>query len=259
VPGSASWLLRSLLFAAALVCTTPVPGGAQEEAPEEAGAWRFTFTPYVWVAGLKGQVGVRGEVAQVDLSFGDIFDQLDLGFMGALEARHGRWMGRVDVFYVSTVDEAAVPLSGTLVGDVVLTQDQTMLQPEVGYALLTRPWGGVDGLVGIRYWHQSVDVSVNSGGATLSEQSGRANWLDGTVGFRIRVQSDSDWRLFARGDVGGGGSKFTWQALAGVGFDFAKCCSAIAAYRHLDVNYQSDQVVDDVYLTGPAIGVEFHL
>jgi hypothetical protein len=179
--------------------------------------------------------------------------------MGGLEARHDRWIGRIDVFYVSTVDEAAVPLSGTAVGDVVLTQDQTMLQPEVGYSLLARPWGAVDGLVGARYWHLSADLSVSSGGTLLSEQSGRTDWVDGTVGFRIRVQPGSGLRIFAKGDVGGGGSNFTWQALAGIGFDFAKCCSAIVAYRHIDVDYESDLVVDEVYLTGPAIGVEFRL
>jgi hypothetical protein len=247
------------VFVAALYAV-PVPGAAQEDAAEEeAGGWQLTFTPYLWVPSIKGRVGVRGEVAEVDRSFGEIFDELDLGFMGGLEARRDRWVGRLDVFYVSTVDESAVPLSGAAVGDVVVTQDQTMLQPEAGYSLLARPWGGVDGLIGARFWHLSADLSLSSGGTLLSEESGRTDWVDGTVGFRIRVRPESGVRLFAKGDVGGGGSNFTWQALAGVGLDFAKCCSAIVAYRHLDVDYESDLVVDDVYLTGPAIGVEFHL
>jgi hypothetical protein len=38
--------------------------------------------------------------------------------------------------------------------------------------------------------------------------------------------------------------------------DLGDCCAAVASYRHLDVNYQSDEFLNDVYLTGPALGLE---
>jgi opacity protein-like surface antigen len=145
------------------------------------------------------------------------------------------------------------------VGDEVVTQDRIMVQPEVGYSLLAGAWGGLDVLVGARYSYLSADFSVSSGGTVVAETSGRTEWFDGTAGLRIRVRADPEWHLFAKGDVGGGGSNFTWQAFAGAAFDFAQCCSAVVAYRHLDVDYEHDRVVDDVYLSGPAIGVQFRL
>jgi hypothetical protein len=37
----------------------------------------------------------------------------------------------------------------------------------------------------------------------------------------------------------------------------AACCSVIVAYRQLDVDYERDTFVDDVYMTGPALSVGF--
>ena len=57
------------------------------------------------------------------------------------------------------------------------------------------------------------------------------------------------------GDAGAGGSKLTWQAVGSVGYDLSHCCSLDAAYRHLDIDYDRDALVNDSHLSGFALGI----
>jgi hypothetical protein len=181
-------------------------------------------------------------VTEVSLSIGDVIDQFDIGVMGLLEARRAPWVLRGDVFFVNLGDEP---------GGVTVGQEQLMLQPEIGRTVVTRAWGSVDLLVGVRYWHLSVDLT-----APPETLSGSQDWADATFGAAWRVQPGQDWHLFAKGDLGGGGAKFTWQGLGGAGYDLARCCTLVAAYRYLDVDYEkANGLVYDVHLYGPAVGV----
>jgi hypothetical protein len=221
-----------------------VPTAAGEPAP----TWRFTFTPHLWASGLKGTVGFGSAVGQVDLSFGDILASFDIGVMGLFEARRYPWVIRTDLFYVSLSDQQATRVGG---GTLEIGQDEFMLQPELGYTILNRPWGGIDGLIGVRYWDLKVNLAVQP-----QEVTGEQDWIDGTVGAAVRYLPAERWRLFAKADAGTGGSDFTWQALGGAGYDVGRCCTLIAAYRYLAVDYEKDGgLVYDVHLDGPAVGV----
>jgi hypothetical protein len=225
-----------------------VPAAEAKEAP----AWRFSFTPEFWMSGLRGRVGVGPAVGEVDLSFSDILDNFDIGVMGLFEARHTPWVIRADLLYISLSDEAAIAADGS--GTVEIGMDEFMLQPELGYTIVRQPWGGVDALVGVRYWNLSVDIT-----GPLQDRNGDANWVDGTVGAALRYQPAERWRLFAKVDAGAGGSDFTWQGLVGAGYDLGRCCTLVAAYRYLDVDYEKGGgLTNDVQMDGPAIGVTLH-
>src|SRR6185436_5750332 len=107
----------------ALVSVGEAQANRVPEAQVETPGWQVTFTPELWAAGLTGRVGVGGRVSEVSLGFGDIIDQFDIGVMGLLEGRRAPWVLRADVFYVNLGDET---------GGVTITQEQLMLQPEVG-------------------------------------------------------------------------------------------------------------------------------
>lgn len=224
-------------------------------AAQSSPRWEFSVTPYTWAASQKGEIGIGASVAEVDLSLGDIFDQVTLGLMGVFEARHGRWLGRADGMYRSLTDDEVVPLASGTPGTVRVALDQVMLNPAVGYTLLVRPWGGIDALVGARYWDVSTDISASSDGTSGGTVSDDHHWIDGTFTGRVRYNPSPKWHLFALGDIGAGGSNFTWQAMGGAAYTFLDCCSAVAAYRHLDVDYTSDSFTNDSYMTGPALGL----
>src|SRR5262245_13198092 len=67
--------------------------GASSARAQSAGTdgWDFTIAPYVMGASLDGTVSVNGREAEAEVSASDIFDHLDLGFMGMFAARKGGW------------------------------------------------------------------------------------------------------------------------------------------------------------------------
>jgi hypothetical protein len=212
-------------------------------ASQEVPRWQITFTPNLWAAGLSGRVGVAGRVEDVDLSFSDIIDEFDIGIMGLFEARRAPWVIRADLFFLNVGNENA---------GVTVTQEELMLQPEAGRTIVTQPWGSIDLLVGARYWNLSLDL-------TPPDVSDSQWWVDATIGAAWRFKPAEKWHLFAKGDLGGGSSQFTWQGLGGAGYDLGSCCTAVAVYRYLDVDYDNENgFVYDVHLNGPALGMTLH-
>ncbi|HEY4648196.1 MAG TPA: hypothetical protein VIG95_03780, partial [Gemmatimonadales bacterium] len=124
------FLLAGGLFAA-VVLSQPTSAEAQDnrvpDAQGETPAWRFTFTPYLWGAGLTGQVGVGGRSSDVDIDVGDVIDDFDIGVMGLVEARKNSWVLSADVFFVNL---------GSEVDGVTVDLSELMLQPEVGRTIL---------------------------------------------------------------------------------------------------------------------------
>jgi hypothetical protein len=216
------------------------------QAADQTESWRFAFTPYAWISGIRGAIGVGASTGEVDVAFNEGGEDFEFGFAGLLEARRRRWVAGTDFFYVSFSDE-----QGTAAGSpVTVGQDDLMLHPEVGFTLLARAWGGVDGLVGARYLNTGVDLSGPS-----AETSVDRGWVDGTVGANVRYQPGSRWRLVAKADIGAGGSDFVWQLYGGGGYDLGRCCALVGAWRLLDLDYDRDNLLYDVRLSGPTFGL----
>ena len=233
-------LMAGRLVAIGLTLAPSVQAQAKRvpDAQGEQPAWRFMVTPYLWGPGLKGKVGVAGRTSEVSIGVGDVIDNFDIGVMGLLEARKELWALRADVFFLNLGDE---------VDGVTVDLSELMLQPELGRSILARPWGGIDAVVGVRYWHLQVDLSPN-------EISESRDWIDATLGAALRYLPADRWHLFAKGDLGGGESKFTWQAYGGAAYDVGRCCALSALYRYLDVDYEKD-LTYDVHFNGPALGL----
>jgi hypothetical protein len=251
---------RTLRLSLALVLAAPVSLRAQGDYVPNAHAssdtlgpvrWGFSITPYVWSAGQKGRIGVDGSEANIDLSVGDVLDNISVGLAAVGEARRERWLGRLDFVYHSIGDDETAANQ-----TVHASLDQVILQPEIGYTVLVRPWGGVDGLAGVRYWHTDAGIDVTEAGTQVAAVAGSQSWVDGTVGARVRYRFARRWHLTGKADAGTGASDFAWQALAGVGIDVGTCCTALAAYRHLDTDYESGDFLYDAYLSGPTLGFE---
>ncbi len=87
---------------AILSVTTSALAGDVEPVPV-SDEWTITIAPYVWGAGLSGDVGLFGrEPVNVDMSFSDIFKDLKFAAMGVTEAHNGTWGVFGDLMYVHT-------------------------------------------------------------------------------------------------------------------------------------------------------------
>ena len=219
--------------------------------------WQFVFSPYFWMAGLHGTTGGPNRTVQVDESFGDIFESLKFAFMGVFVAHKGRLAVQTDLEYVSLEDENATP--GPLFSSATAKIKTFVFTPEVGYKFYNDPDKGsfVEVLGGTRIWHISSDLTFNAGVLPAVRINQSRSWVDGVVGLRGRAALSEKVFLMGRFDVGGGGSKFTYQLFGGLGYNLNEKVALVGGYRALDVNYDKNNFLYDTDQRGPIIGVGF--
>jgi opacity protein-like surface antigen len=224
--------------------------------PAPADKWRFVISPYFWMAGLHGEVGRPNRTIQVDERFSEIFDSLKFAFMGVFEARKGKWGMQADFEYVSLEDEKATP--GPLFSNAKAKIKTVVFTPEVAYRLYDNGKGSfVQALGGIRIWHISSDLSFGAGVLPATEIDTSRNWVDGVVGLRGKAALSEKVFVMGRFDVGGGGSKFTYQLFGGLGYNVTNRVALVFGYRDLDVNYDKDNFRYDTSQRGPIMGLGF--
>jgi len=263
----------------------------------EVPGWQFRVTPYAWAPSVTGDVTVRGQTADIDMSFWDLFDsgsssaQLDslAALMGYLEARKGHWSIYGDVvwgkfdFSGGTVTQRnpIANLNVSARANAGLNYEITMAESGVTYELGrrvgTNSVTALDVLAGARYWDQeldlslAVDASVDLGkigleksGSLAVARSGTLEWVDPIVGLRLRHQFAPGQELQFLGDIGGFGvgSELTWQLFGGYGFDVCQSSlHGVIGYRALAVDYGKDNGPSrnnlDLVMYGPVVGLSF--
>ncbi|MGH7286827.1 MAG: hypothetical protein ACREI8_02275, partial [Myxococcota bacterium] len=213
--GLAAILLVSLLL--------PTPAVAADE-------WEFSVTPYIWGTAITGDVGAKGNTADVDASFSDILENLNAAIMGTVEARNDRFIILFDGFGAwleddvdvgaKTVNVPGFPLVNATIGpskvDVKLTQ--VVLDLKFGWRVLSLPTVALLGeapasedtrrfsldlLAGGRYWYLKteldlkVPVTLSVGlppGTPLPPGLGDLDLPSLTTdGINRDIDADSDW------------------------------------------------------------------
>lgn len=224
-----------------------------------ADEWSFQVTPYAWMAGLDGTVATSPDLppADVDMSFGDILDDLKFAGMLLATARKGPWVIHLDTTYVKT--ESTERLGGVVFDSATVKSETTTLAGAVGRTIAESPEGSVDAYVGARAWwlDNSLDIRAVGGGRTGGSSS--ASWVDPLIGVSGRYQPSDRWTLFGAMEVGGFGvgADIEWSAMAGAMHHFSDTFSATIGWRHMVVDYDEDGVVFDVTQTGPVLGATF--
>src|SRR5262245_33511276 len=77
-------------------------GGTVWAADGDPAGWPVTLTPYLWAAGVSGDVTVAGVTVSPDATFIDVVQASDslFGFQGHLEVTRGRLGAFADLFYM---------------------------------------------------------------------------------------------------------------------------------------------------------------
>ena len=63
-------------------------GSAYAEQSSTADEWEFDATLYAWMADIGGQTESGSDI---DIDFDDLFDNLEMAFMGAVGVHKGKW------------------------------------------------------------------------------------------------------------------------------------------------------------------------
>jgi opacity protein-like surface antigen len=243
---------------------------AQDQARGTADAYpdrEFTMAMYLWGAGLEGSITGDGVSADVDASFSDILDNLNVGAMFAAGARWGRFVGLFDGMWLALeTDETTGSIRVNRVitlgpAEIDAKLSQGMADLKVGYRLIepepARPIA-FDLLAGARYWYLRNEISADF--AVLADRSvdESTDWLDPIVGARVSVALTPALGITLMGDFGGFGvgsaSDNTWQLMGLLSYQFSDTWSARVGYRALEI----ERGLADVQMRGPIAGVVYH-
>lgn len=244
--------LAAAAFAVALA-------GAAQAAPQEE--WRFEVTPYLFGASLSGATGTSNVRANVDMSFDDILDNLDSGFMAMFEARKGRWGFGLDGVYFKLKDETARTWQGPGgIGSATGTLEATMTSQIYQLFASYRVTGGLDVIGGARYTKLDTDLNLvtTTGGllpGNTRSLSGSRSWWDGVIGVRAATPLAERWSLVSYFDIGTGGSDITYQGILGVNWQASKTFAVKGGYRYFYQDYEDDGFVWDMAAHGLYLGL----
>jgi opacity protein-like surface antigen len=216
-------------------------------APSDKG-WRFGLTPYIWLAGIEGDVGVGPLTSHVDLSPSDVLDHLQFAASLYGEARRQWFVGGIDAFYASVGGAKAVVFRGDT-GTFNLTNRQTIVTPMVGYSVGNTMWT-LDLLAGARYWRTRDRLSVDRPNGQSRDFTTTTDWWDALSGLRLTGSIVQRVPFTVGGDVGGGGAKSDWQLHGDVGYKLSSVWTLGASYRYLSVDYSKSPLTLDIAFKG---------
>ena len=207
---------------------------------------------------MHGTVGANGHDVSVHAGFGDIFSYLNIGLMGAAEARYKKFGAPVDFLWMKLSDDEGLPFERGP-SSIKAKVNQTMLAPKVAYRLIDGEMVKVDGNFGIRYFHLGTTLNfVGTGPQPSFYQS--ANWVDYTGGARIAATLSPKILVTVLGDVGAGGADLDYQVAGALGYKLKPSIILQTGWRYLDVNYRPKSTfVYDTATTGLIMGATFNL
>lgn len=252
---------RSVLWAGVVLLAA---FGVVSSTARAAGDWEIDTTMQFWAAGVDGDMTVRGIENDVDVSFSDVMENFDIGWMPSIEFRQDRWGMFLNGLYFDLGNSEEGELFGIDVeadlkfmtvaggwfyrfGELPMGDEQfTAAFDVMGGARYTRVETGLD--FENQLWGLLEDVDFNK------------DWIEPLVGVRMMLPL-SDWcTLGVRGDVSGFGvgsaSELTWDVQAGFAFALTEKVNLKVGYRVLGLDYEGDNDnAADLTMSGPIVGI----
>lgn len=222
-----------------------------------ADPWTFAVSPYVWLPGLSTSTETSRGTIDIDKSTGDTISALDFAFMGAAEARNGRWGLILDLVYADLSAETGTPF-GKLWSDAKVETKLMATTVYAGYRVAETERGSLDLLAGGRFYSLDLTLSLEPGRLAGRSESLDDDWADPVFGARARYKFNDQWFATALVDAGGfGGSDQSWQAFGSVGYQFNERWSAQGGWRYLDIQREINGQDVSIGLNGPLAGITY--
>jgi hypothetical protein len=232
---------------AVLVAAAPVAVAADE--------WQHTAAVYVLGAGLSGESTVEGVDVDVDLSFSEVLDNLEMAGMAAYRGERGQWAVMANAFFVGLGATKDLSIGGAADVDA----DLAFLEIDGAYAITER----LEVLFGLRgvAVDMAAEVRIPSSPTVTGDQG--KSWIDPLVGVRLEIPIGKQWSWVSRGDIGGFGvgSDLAWQAATHFDWRISSLVGMAFGYEALDMDYTDGEGADefryDMIIQGPFVAVTF--
>ena len=255
----AKGLLKAVILPtliAIAMTTVGVPNASAQD------GWDFDLAIYGWLPTIEGKLAYEipeiGDSIEVDP--GTLLDNLQFTAMAAFAANHGKWSILADVIYLKEAasEEAVLDSESGLTLQAELDLKAWIMNFGGAYEVTRSRRSTLGILVGARYFSADSTLALRASGPLDADGSlsSSARVWNGIVGVRGHLGLSDHWFVPYHLDVGAGDSDFTWQGMAGIGYDF-KWGSLFLDYRYLDFDQGSGSEVSSLTMAGAELGVAF--
>jgi len=242
---------------ALVLCAAVLPG----EARAQAEGWRQSLSIYGWFTGVESRVATPLGTLETELSFGDVWEDLDAALFATYSARSGPWGLVLDLNYSAVTSVEETPF-GVAFEEGRVESRLTVASALATYAAVDDGRARVELAGGLRAYRLELDTRLLGAGNVRDRSfSSSESWVDPLVGVRARAELGGPWYADAVADVGGFGlgeaSDLSWQVYAGLGYRLNERWSMIGGYRHLSIETEIDGADVELSLSGLLAGATF--
>jgi hypothetical protein len=231
---------------------------------DTADGWGVRLMPTLWLADTRGDAVVRGTASSSDIDFEDVLEDLELGFLGAAEARKGDLALILFAMYVDVGEEIKWK-RGPIGGRIDVDLRTAILDGVVAYRVFSSSSDccGIlrrfnsELLAGVRYTYLKLELDPSS----ISGVGDSKSWADPLVGTRLTLETSYDLSITLRFDAGGFGvgSDRTWRMTSILLYPLSERVSVAAGYQIISYDYDDgsgqDRFEFDAKLRGPFLGI----
>jgi hypothetical protein len=264
VPVTAAWAADTPSDSAAAPALESMEMSTLSYQPAEGNTstskWEFSVTPYLWASGEKGDVGVipNQEPVSIDLSFGDIFDNLKFAAMVIMQARKDRFVAMADIGYVKVGADKDIGIRDPDFLEAELDSSTFTATLTGGYRAMDRGPTFLDLMAGARITSSKTELSLTGPVRSVSGEV-TETWVDPIIATRFHTPLADNWAVVIYGDIGGFGvsSDLTWQLQGAIQYRIAQNWWLAAGWRQYAIDYDKNDFIYDVKMGGPIIGVTY--
>ena len=228
----------------------PVEPVVETSVVEETNIWKNELMIYGWFPSITANTPLPNSGESIDAK--DIIDNLKMVFMGGYAGRNDTWSVFGDVIYMDIGDSKSHTFPNDNVARVSIDMKALIVNAGVGYNLVDTGDGILDVIGGVRYMDLEVDVSTDL--FVNRNVSGSKDFTDFVIGVKGYKNINENWYIPYEADIGTGDTELSWQLFAGVGYRY-DWGDIKLGYRYLEFDMEDDAIVDDLTLSGAALGV----
>lgn len=230
-----------------LLLATGTPAHAADDSAD--GGWKFEITPYLWLAGIDGDVTVQGTKVHVSQSFSDLVESVSAGAMLLGIVQYDHLVGLVQLDYIATDTNNLDPrpAAGRL--------ESTFFMTNLGVGYQFGGWfrgSTLDLLLGARIL--SLDSKVTPTGSGSIEKT--STLADPVLFVRPSLRLLSWLRFNPTVSIGGGGSsELTYELQPTLQFQILDNLAARVGYRRVYYRYTGPIAKFEGSLSGFLVGL----
>ena len=246
--------IPTIAIAALALCGQAAVGQQASTGAVAGQRWSYELKIYGWGTAVGGEA--LGE--EFELGFDELLEKLNFALMGGLVATRGDWGYYVEGSYAHLGGDDSINISvlpGAPAGgadvDLDVSVEQTVLNFGASYKLAQTEDFRLDATFGGRYL--GIDTEFEAEGPLQTHRvSEYQDFWDAVVGLSGRASLNETWFVPFNVDIGAGESDLTWQAWAGVGYEFGRS-DLVFGYRHMEWDLGDGGLVTEYCLSGPAL------